>query len=162
MSNLQTTPLKQYKREELPATVTLTLDHGSSSFWGGFLMVVGGAITLTGAGFIIFGPDTIYYNTYSGMSFMQFLQAYPGPIATIGFALLALGQLALNNQINKENEQIALQIENHLAFSVEDLPDNERLYVHPLGDDQFEVGIEEIEVVDNVSVEQEEAKKSKA
>jgi hypothetical protein len=65
---------------------------------GGIAVYVLSALfILVGAGFIIFGPNSVWVNRYEGPTFLQFLQLYPGPIVTVGFALAYLGQY-LNHQ----------------------------------------------------------------
>lgn len=48
------------------------------------LSYVGLAIMAVGLVTMIFGPSTITYSTFNGPTFLQYVQMYPGPIATVG------------------------------------------------------------------------------
>lgn len=73
---------------EIAKPVTNSGGVGIAYIFGG----IGIVTIIVGFGFILLGPDTIYYDRYDGPTFVQFLQMYPGPIATAGFLLLGLAQ----------------------------------------------------------------------
>ena len=146
-------PIKQYKLEELPAEITLDMglyqvDKAGSSFailgLGILLLLVGMVVMGVGGWFMAFGPSSIFYNTIEGMSFKQTLQAYPGPIASLGFALAALGQIITGSQRKETAEEwLALQIDKHLAFNVDELSEDQQFYIKELDLGKFEIGINE-------------------
>ncbi|MFK0314060.1 hypothetical protein ACIQUF_22880 [Pseudomonas sp. NPDC090233] len=72
-------------------------------FGAGLLIVIGLAISALGIGIWIFGPSTIYYNRYSGMTFVQHMQAAPHLVIMIGTFCLALaGRVRGGDQLNRE------------------------------------------------------------
>ncbi|MGJ7550020.1 hypothetical protein [Pseudomonas alloputida] len=65
------------------------IDDGAG-FFGGLAMAVGGVIALVGFSTAVFGPETITYSRMAGPTLLQYVQMYPGPIFSVGGALVAL------------------------------------------------------------------------
>ncbi|WP_024694774.1 hypothetical protein [Pseudomonas syringae] len=65
--------------------------NDAGSFPLGFVSICGFA--LFGAGFltILLGPETVHYSKATGLAFLQYLQMYPGPIATLGLLIARVG-----------------------------------------------------------------------
>jgi hypothetical protein len=55
------------------------------------VMCVAGLMVFVGGCFLVFGPSTVMVNRFSGPTFIQFLQLYPGPIVSFGALLAFLG-----------------------------------------------------------------------
>lgn len=89
--------LERVEMKDLPAKVKVELPEKPSNSVATAFGIMGLIILLVGGGFIIFGPEKIYYNIYDGMTFVQYLQAYPGPIASVG-ALSCLWHRRLVNR----------------------------------------------------------------
>ncbi|WP_087018235.1 hypothetical protein [Thaumasiovibrio subtropicus] len=68
---------------DLPGRVRISLPHAPDSSSSSPLLWIGFILLFVGAVFIIFGPNQIRVSP-SGMTFLQFLQIYPGPIASVG------------------------------------------------------------------------------
>lgn len=81
--------------------------NDSGSFPLGFVSICGFA--LFGVGFltILLGPETVRYSRATGPTFFQYLQMYPGPIATLGLLIARVGSSidARDNTVLKTPEQ---------------------------------------------------------
>lgn len=64
---------------------------GDSAYTGWLLTIFGAGILLLGIATIIVGPKVIYYSRLSGPTLAEYIQLYPGPIATVGGLILTLG-----------------------------------------------------------------------
>lgn len=132
----------KHRLQDLPANISIEIPESTPG--PGILSVIGIIIGIIGGGFIIFGPETIYYNRYEGMNFLQILQAYPGPIASVGFLLVSLGGL-WSNQAEKERlNAIEASLYRQLAFTPEDIPDGKQLDFTANEDGSFKVSLEDI------------------
>ena len=52
---------------------------------------LGGLLFIIGFFTIIFGPRSVTVDTFSGPTFFQFFQLYPGPLATVGSLIYGAG-----------------------------------------------------------------------
>ncbi|PQJ71320.1 hypothetical protein BTO01_08535 [Vibrio jasicida] len=82
--------------------------------WIGIITAFIGLLT------VFIGPDKIYYDRTSGPTFSQFVQLYPGPIASIGFVLYQI----FNSIVNKEEEKYLIKLNSQLNNMI-DIPDDE-------------------------------------
>lgn len=133
--------LFKHRLHDLPARIQIDIPEGSAG--PGILTGIGIVIGVIGFGFIIFGPETIYYNRYEGMNFIQMLQAYPGPIASVGFLLVTLGGLWSGSEEKERLQKIEDSLYSQLAFSQEDIPDNKVLSFERNDDGSFTVSLED-------------------
>ncbi|WP_086481710.1 hypothetical protein [Oceanospirillum sanctuarii] len=131
--------LFKHRLHDLPARIQIEIPEASSG--PGILTVIGIIIGVIGGGFIIFGPETIYYNRYEGMNLLQMLQAYPGPIASVGFLLVTLGGLWSSNEEKERLKKIEECLYSQLAFSPEDIPDGKMLDFERNEDGSFTVSL---------------------
>ncbi len=129
----------KHRLHDLPARIQIEIPEGSAG--PGILSVIGIIIGVIGGGFIIFGPETIYYNRYEGMNFIQMLQAYPGPIASVGFLLVTLGGLWSGNEEKERLKKIEESLYSQLAFSPEDIPEGKMLDFERNEDGSFTVSL---------------------
>lgn len=132
----------QYSIEELPVEIRISVgDPGGTTMLATAISAIGLVIAVVGGLFIMFGPDTIYYDVYEGMTFTQFLQAYPGPIATVGFVLVTIGSAIKNKTATDQVNAIQQQVFQQLAFSPADIPEGKRLSIAELGEGHYEVSL---------------------
>lgn len=115
----------KHRLQDLPAKIRIDVPVPSPG--PGILNIIGIVIGVVGAGFIIFGPETIYYNRYSGMTLLQMMQAYPGPIASVGFLLVTLGSLWSGHEAKQRIEAVEQALYSQLAFTEEDIPAGKQL-----------------------------------
>ena len=149
----QVKSIRKYKLEELPAEITIDWDLYQSSQakpskailgLGILFLITGIIIAGVGGWFMAFGPSSILYNSIKGMTFIQMLQFAPGPTATIGFVLIMIGRLTLSSQNTETTEEwLAQKIDDHLSFDLDELPENQKLYIKALEQGKFEIGLNE-------------------
>ncbi|PKM29882.1 MAG: hypothetical protein CVV07_09345 [Gammaproteobacteria bacterium HGW-Gammaproteobacteria-11] len=128
--------------DDLPAEIELDLPAKSIGF-GWIVRAVGLVVTAVGVLTLLLGPETIYYNRDVGMTFVQMIQAFPGPIATVGFLLAGLGQAMESNASTSQ----ALAIEDALLYKVvipeRRIPAGFRLQTDALGGNRFRISLVE-------------------
>lgn len=91
------------------------------------LSFIGWLLFIVGALFIVFGPEKIYYNTRTGMTFFQILQAYPGPIASIGALIAGVANILSKKTKEDQVNYILLSVFDSLDFGESDLPEGKKL-----------------------------------
>ncbi|GAL07077.1 hypothetical protein JCM19237_3082 [Photobacterium aphoticum] len=106
---------------DLPCRIKMDIPPQDNSL-SNFFFVVGGVILAVGVGFIFFGPETIYYDRYEGMTFVQVLQAYPGPIATLGGLMMGLASKAAESGTAETNRHIDAFIMQNIHIEDSDIP----------------------------------------
>ena len=106
---------------DLPCRIKMDIPQQDNSV-SNFFFVVGGVILAVGVGFILFGPETIYYDRYEGMTFVQTLQAYPGPIATVGGIIMGLASKAGESGGAERDRQIDAFIIQNIHIEDSDIP----------------------------------------
>lgn len=129
----------KHRLQDLPANIQI--DIPSESPGPSILTAIGVAIGVVGVGFIIFGPETIYYNRVSGMTFIQILQAYPGPIASVGFLLVTLAGMWSGTEAKDRLQQIENSVYDQLAFTAEEIPEDKQLDFEMNEDGSFTVSL---------------------
>lgn len=110
-----------------------------------FTLYGGIGILIIGIGFILLGPDEIFYSVSEGMTFMQFLQAYPGPIASIGIALIITSLKLISHISQKHGELVYKTVEARLEIENSDIPEDHTLKVRQLAEGLYFIGIEKKE-----------------
>ncbi len=143
--------IKKYKRSELPAKVKIDLikikkSIDTNKFIGYLFAIVGIAIGVIGGAFIMFGPSTITYNRYEGMTFFQMLQAYPGPVATVGGVILTIGSSVVSVSEAALSKKILEEINKQMDFDISKLPDDEEVTIENVADGSLLVDIQKIEI----------------
>lgn len=98
----------------------------------GFLLTAIGVITM------IFGPETIRYNVMTGPTLFQYIQIYPGPIATIGGVCMAVG--------SKLGSKMIMTCESYLQTNYQLMAEDGQevtnvVKVTHLGEDKFEIAL---------------------
>jgi hypothetical protein len=126
------------KLQDLPAEIQLEIPESNNPL-ASLCNVVGFVLLIVGILLIFFGPEKIYYNMMEGMTFIQFFQAYPGPIATVGGGLLYIGSHLATTSVNKVNELFQRQIDARLDISDSDIPEGHSLAFTALGNNRFRV-----------------------
>jgi hypothetical protein len=110
---------------------------GTNPFW--FLYILSWAIIAVGFITMIFGPSSIMVNKSQGLSLLQFVQLYPGPIVTAGFVALSVSAW-LNGSANNSLYSPEEYFENHVDWVIDDYPSASTSWqVMFLGNDVFEV-----------------------
>ncbi len=71
-------------------------EHSYSPIW---LDIIALVFFVVGAVTIVAGPSTIMYDRASGPTFLQFIQMFPGPIATVGVLIAGLNRFLENSTI---------------------------------------------------------------
>ena len=71
------------------------------------VMILGYILVAIGLFNIAFGPESVYVSVLSGPTFGEFLQLYPGPIATVGFVFAAAPTLIKNLQHSRFMQEMA-------------------------------------------------------
>ena len=87
---------KKLRKEDLPLRVDDTTpveQMKSRRTLGGFVVALGLIPLLYGAYLIIFGPEHIMVNRFSGPTFWEIIRLNPGAVASIGFCVVAGGRL---------------------------------------------------------------------
>ena len=143
--------MRKYKREDFPIELKLSFNKDDVDYlikkektnWlATIIMLIGFVVTVVGAYFIMFGPSTIVYNRFEGMSYMQMMQAYPGPLASIGFAIIMLSRVLFGiGEEKMDPEWITNQIHDKTAFDILNLPDDEELSIALIETRLFRVDI---------------------
>ncbi|WP_223670117.1 hypothetical protein [Kangiella shandongensis] len=131
----------KYSPDDLPVDLYLELPEpsGSRNNISILFIVIGIIIGLVGGYFMISGPETVYYDPVAGMTFTQFLQAYPGPIATLGVACFGIGNAIAKSGHQKLVSELDKQLSEKLDFNEDDLPAGKMLDIQPLEDGQYRV-----------------------
>ncbi|KDM89761.1 hypothetical protein [Photobacterium galatheae] len=135
---------------DLPSKVKITLPEEPNSGGASFLMFIGLGIAIVGVLFAIFGPSKIYYNAYEGMTFIQTLQAYPGPIASVGFLICGIANYVTNSALQEYQQAVAESLENAIQITDEDIPEGFKLSIdHHEGDEKDVYYISLVEAPDD-------------
>lgn len=123
---------------EVPGFATFYEEHrqaSENSPLATLLSFVGYGVLILGVLTLIFGPDSVMVNTFSGPDFFQMIQLYPGPIASLGFLMVSAATL-LNGQ--KELLTPEAYLLNHYPLEPQgELPEGQHLQVGYLGDSRF-------------------------
>lgn len=143
----------KYTIQDLPVEINLDIPEPSKALntWSVILMCLGGIIGVVGGLFIFFGPETIYYNRTSGMTLLQFLQAYPGPMATVGFGILAMGNILAGQATKKVSEAVDQQLAEKLAIDDSAIPEGQVIALEPISETQFMVSLKAVDAVSNAA-----------
>ncbi|WP_411564220.1 hypothetical protein [Pseudomonas shirazensis] len=104
------------------------------AYW--LLVGVGFLVTAVGVITMIFGPETITYNRMTGPTLFQYIQIYPGPIATIGGVCMAVG--------SKLGSKMIMTCESYLQANYQLIAEDGKdvtnvVKVTHLGEDKFEI-----------------------
>nr|WP_086937692.1 hypothetical protein [Thaumasiovibrio occultus] len=129
----------KYHREtvtihDLPCKIRVYLPEQNTALIriGMFFSIVGLCMLIVGCGFIVFGPDRIYYNYYEGLTFVQMLQAYPGPLATVGCLVTVLGSKLGGAEENKRQRALDDLVAKRIKIDDAEIPDGFTLSIVPL------------------------------
>src|SRR5690554_4973475 len=87
----------------------------------GFLIAAAAVLSL------LFGPDSIWIDRSKGMTFLQFIQLYPGPIITIAIMILSMVTMMKTYVYSKMQTKLKEEIYNQLGLRNEDLPEGKEL-----------------------------------
>jgi len=141
---------KELKKEDLPLRVDSTTPverMKSRRTLGGFVVALGLIPLLYGAYLIIFGPEYITVNRFSGPNFWEIIRLNPGAVASIGFCMVAGGRL-----IRQSGLQILVSyIDDHFILCNEfgRPSEEEQLIVQAIEDSHFVIGHQKVEMTEN-------------
>ncbi|MWV17813.1 hypothetical protein F3I16_17365 [Pseudomonas sp. L-22-4S-12] len=123
---------------EVPGFATFYEEHrqaNEGSPLATILTFIGYGVLIVGVLTLIFGPESVMVNTFSGPDFFQMIQLYPGPIASLGFLIVSAATL-LNGQKQLLTPEAYLL--NHYPLEpLGELAEGQRLQVGYLGDSRF-------------------------
>ncbi|MBA1199772.1 hypothetical protein G7011_21920 [Pseudomonas plecoglossicida] len=113
-------------------------EEGSAVYAYWMLVGVGFLVTAVGVITMIFGPETITYNRMTGPTLFQYIQIYPGPIATIGGVCMAVG--------SKLGSKMIMTCESYLQANYQLMAEDGQdvtnvVKVTHLGEDKFEIAL---------------------
>lgn len=100
------------------------------------LTFIGYGVLLVGILTLIFGPKSVMVNAFRGPDLFQMILLNPGPVASLGFLLVAGARLLNGNKQQLTPEAYLLH-----SYSIEwqgELPSGQRLQVTYLGDNRFQ------------------------
>ncbi|MCD5994667.1 hypothetical protein KDX38_14110 [Pseudomonas sp. CDFA 602] len=93
---------------------------GADGFGYGFVTILGFILLVLGGVTILLGPDSIWLAYGASPTFFEYIQLYPGPIATIGGLLLAFGK-----SIDSHDANLTMTPEQFLVSAYQlSLPEN--------------------------------------
>lgn len=135
MENSQTQRTK-YGINDLPVDIELELAEQGGLGTGILLLLsfVGIGLILVGGYFIIWGPERV---SYSLPDIEFFFKAYPGPIASVGFILMAISNAIRNQMDQKQLQKVDQQLSDQVDFVEDDLPEGKLLNIAPLDSGKF-------------------------
>jgi len=137
---------------DLPSRVRIAQIKEAKSGGLIFFFIIGVLITLIGFVTLIFGPEHIYYNLSEGMNFLQFIQAYPGPITSIGAAIIGITNQMLGATTTRYHEQLNKAISDAVLIKDEDVPDGFQLNMMQDEHEKEVFFISLVEKVDDMNV----------
>jgi len=104
------------------------------AYW--LLVGVGFLVTAIGVITMIFGPETITYNSMAGPTLFEYIQIYPGPIATIGSVCMAVGSKLGSKEIMTCESYLQV---NYQLKSEDGQDVSNTVKITHLGEDKFEI-----------------------
>lgn len=105
-----------------------------------WLMLLGGLIFAVGALALLFGPSRVYI-THGGLTLLQFIQLYPGPIVSVGALILGVSQW-VGGRSNESYMGPELYLFHSWRLIFPDGTEcDEKLAVHWLEGEFFEIGL---------------------
>ncbi|WP_045462398.1 hypothetical protein [Vibrio hyugaensis] len=111
---------KKATLDNLPCLIEIEKIEKPNDNFFVFIMLLGSIVAVIGLFTVFTGPEAIYYDRISGPTFEQYIQLYPGPIASIGILLFNIG----NYYIKKNKEEYLLKLDIHLRSAI-DISDDE-------------------------------------
>lgn len=129
--------------DDLPAEVELQLPAAEKGM-GWLVTGIGMVVIAVGVLTLLFGPETIYYNRATGMTFLQMIQAYPGPITTVGFLIAYGGHMLSGSEAQRQHEAVTAAFESKIRIPDEAIPSGYRLAIEPLGGERYSVSLVEL------------------
>ncbi|WP_223670118.1 hypothetical protein [Kangiella shandongensis] len=128
--------MKKHSLEDLPVDIELDVAESGGLGTSIFLLLsfIGIGLILVGGYFIIWGPERV---SYSLPDIEFFFKAYPGPIASMGFILVAISNAIRNQMDQKHLQKIDKQLSDQMSFSEDELPEGKLLNIAPLDSGRF-------------------------
>ena len=122
---------EQIQIDDLPAKVKIELPERQEGNGSNILFCLGSIITCVGFLFIMFGPDEIYFSRSDGATFIQFLQLYPGPIATAGGILLYIARAVSDGSEKEYQDEVEECLATAINIQDKDIPEGLALSMEP-------------------------------
>ncbi|MES1939349.1 hypothetical protein T5B8_03866 [Salinisphaera sp. T5B8] len=141
--------LSEAQRQRFPLVTDKpeTDDAQTYTVFSYLVSAIGLLTLLVGGYFLLFGPEYVRYNVVTGMTFKQILQAYPGPIASLGAVAVAIGQ-AIGNAGEKHRvaavEAVVTTALEREQITPEDFGDEYRLSMRKRQDDRLELDLVDV------------------
>lgn len=108
--------LKRVTIHDLPSEITINVQKPNPNLIH-LAFYFGAALLVLGIVFIVFGPEYVYVDGIRGVTFIQFFQLYPGPIASVGGVIVA-ACISLESGMNSTYSQ---KINNEIGEKI-DIP----------------------------------------
>jgi len=103
------------------------------------LSLIGLLLFVVGGAFIIFGPDTVRIDYLTGLTFLQFLQLYPGPIASVGVLVYGISTFLRSSGIVEPMIPEQFLTANYDLKLPEGIDDDKPLAITYVGDGVFRI-----------------------
>ncbi|WP_024676196.1 hypothetical protein [Pseudomonas syringae] len=103
------------------------------------LRLIGLLLLVVGGAFIIFGPRTVRIDYATGLTFLQFLQLYPGPIASVGMLVYGISSFLRSSGIDEPMIPEQFLTTNYDLKLPEGIDDDKPLAITYVGDGVFRI-----------------------
>ncbi|KPX42782.1 hypothetical protein RA263_04445 [Pseudomonas syringae pv. tagetis] len=103
------------------------------------LRLIGLLLLVVGGVFIIFGPGTVRINYLTGLTFLQFLQLYPGPIASVGVLVYGISNFLRSSGIEEQMIPEQFLTANYCLKLPEGIDDDKPLAITYVGNEVFRI-----------------------
>lgn len=117
---------KRYGIDDLPVEIELDIPLDTNNA-PGVVAAVGWILFVVGFATMVFGPETIHYNRLTGMTFWQFIQAYPGPITSVGVLVLSMSSYLKSSHLKAQTETLLAVIDEKTNIQEEEIPPGKQL-----------------------------------
>lgn len=117
----------KYTVADLPLELELDKVEADKAL-GTIVSVIGWVVTIVGGLTLLFGPNTLRIS-YSGPTFFEFIQLYPGPIISVGLLIIMAGQFLSNQFVQQTLNAFQESIDKQLIVKDEDIPEGKELNI---------------------------------
>jgi len=121
---------KNHRVPEFPVEVEINHTKESNApvnFLLGVLQVSGFLIAVVGVLSLLFSPESVWVNREKGMSFLQFIQIYPGPMITVALLMMSMQYIVRIYLFSRLQRQFLLSVYEELQLDNEEIPVGQEL-----------------------------------
>ncbi len=120
---------------DLPTKVKINMPESPSAAGSVIMTIIGFVMLVVGGLFIIFGPDRVYVGSH--MSFVEFLQLFPGPIATVGGFLIGVGNWLAQSGDSSYRKAVDAAVGEAVQIQDDEVPDGFELAINKADDEEI-------------------------